>query len=119
MIESLGYLLLGGLFIWAGIDHFRRFEAVKAMLAGRGWPQPGLLLALASGFQIVAGFYLAIGMLRPYAALGLAVFTVAATLLLLDFWRFEGPEREGLRNGFVQNCGVLGGLLVAFGQSLG
>ena len=81
-------------------------------------PLPALLLALASGFQVVAGFYLVIGMLRPYAALGLAVFTIAASLLLLDFWRFSGPEREGLRIAFLQNLGILGGLLLVAGAGL-
>ena len=56
--RGLGYLLLGGLFVSAGFDHFRRFPAVEAMLAGRGWPAPRALLAAASAFQIVAGLCL-------------------------------------------------------------
>jgi putative oxidoreductase len=115
---GLGYLLLGGLFVWAGVDHFRRFAAVKAMLEGRGWPAPGALPALASAFQIVAGLCLAFGVLRAAAALGLAGFTIAASVLLLDFWRFEGDEREGMRSGFAVNLALAGGLLLAFGESL-
>ena len=115
---GLGYLLLGGLFVWGGLDHFLRFGTVKAMLVERGWPAPGVLLAIASVFQIVAGLGLILGILRPLAALGLACFTIAATLLLLDFWRFEGPQREGMRSGFIVNLAVLGGLLLAFGQSV-
>jgi putative oxidoreductase len=113
-----GYLLLGGLFVFAGIDHLGRFKAVKEMLVGRGWIYPGPLLVAASLFQVVAGLGLAIGLLRAPAALGLAVFTVAATLTLLDFWRFAGPQREGMRSGFLVNIGLLGGLVLAFGTSL-
>jgi len=116
-VSALGYLLLGGLFVWAGIDHFRRFDDVRSMLVGRGWPQAGALLTAASVFQIVAGLCLAVGVLRPLAALGLAGFTVAATLLLLDFWRFDGEQREAMRSGFVVNVGLFGGLLVAAGGS--
>jgi putative oxidoreductase len=87
------------------------------MLAERKWPQPGAALAVASVFQIVAGLCLALGFARPWAALGLAGFTVAATLLLLDFWNFAGPPREGMRSGFTVNVALVGGLLLAFGQS--
>lgn len=115
---GLGHLLLGGIFVWAGIDHFRRFAAVEAMLAERRWPRPAPLLAAASVLQIVAGLGLALDVLRPLAALLLAGFTVAASVTLLDFWRFDGPEREGMRSGFVVNLGLVGGLLVAFGDGL-
>ena len=103
--------------MFAGFDHFTRFRAVEAMLAQRGWRYPAPMLAAASVLQIVAGLGLALGILRPWAALGLAAFTIAATLALLDFWRFQGPRREGMRSGFLVNIGLLGGLILAFGQS--
>ena len=115
---SLGHLLLGELFVFAGIDHFRRFGVVEEMLAQRRWPYPGAMLAAASIFQVVAGLGMAVGVLRPWAAIGLAAFTVAATLMLLDFWRFEGQQREGMRSGFLVNVGLLGGLILALGESL-
>ena len=114
----LGYLLLGGVFVWAGIDHFLRFAVVRKMLEDRNWPSPGPALTVASLFQIVAGLCLIAGVLRPWAALALAAFTVAATLLLLDFWNFEGPPREGMRSGFTVNVALVGGLLLAFGQGV-
>lgn len=112
-LTAIGCLLVGGLFVFAGIDHFRRFAAVEAMLAARRWPRPGLWLAAASAFQIGAGLCVILGVARTQAALGLAVFVVAASATLLDYWRFEGAQREGMRSGFVANWGVLGGLLLA------
>jgi putative oxidoreductase len=46
------------------------------------------------------------------------LFTIAATVTMLDFWRYEGSERDALRNGFAINVAVLGGLVVA-GASAG
>jgi putative oxidoreductase len=112
-LAAIGHLLLGGLFVWAGADHFTRFAAVRSMLSDRGWPLPGPLLAAASVFQIVAGLCLVVGIARPLAAIALAAFTAAASLLLLDFWRFDGPPREGMRSGFAVNVGLVGGLLLA------
>ncbi|PZQ49000.1 MAG: DoxX family protein [Rhodovulum sulfidophilum] len=114
----LGYLVLGGLFVWAGIDHFRRFAVVSGLLAARHWPRPKAVLVAVSVFQIVAGLGLALGVGRPAAALALAGFTIAASLLLVNFWRFDGPEREGMRSTFVVNMGLAGGLVLAFGESL-
>lgn len=46
--------------------------------------------------------------------MGLAAFTVAASLYFLDFWRFKGPEREGMRSGFLVNVGLVGSLPLAY-----
>lgn len=113
LAASLGYLLMGGLFVFSAIDHALRYGAVRAMLAGRGWPMPGVLLAAASAFELAAGLGLVLGIARGTAALGLAAFTMAASLMLLDFWRFEGPQREGMRSGFLVTVGLVGGLLLA------
>lgn len=43
---------------------------------------------------------------------------MVASVLLLDFWRFSGPEREGMRSGFLVNVELLGGLLLAFAVTL-
>lgn len=115
---AVAYLLLGGIFIFAGVDHFRNFQKVKGLVANRGLPLPGAVLGAVSVFQLVAGLCLALGLLRPWAALGLAAFTVAASLLFLDFWRAEGADRMWMRSQFLINVGLLGGLILAFAVSL-
>lgn len=96
---ALGPLLLGGL------------------LAQRGWTRPGPMPAAAPAFQIVAGLGLALGVPRPWAALGLAAFTIAASLTPLDFWRVQGQQREGLRSCLLVDVGLLGGRILAFGET--
>ncbi|MCA0028556.1 MULTISPECIES: DoxX family protein [unclassified Mesorhizobium] len=63
--------------------------------------------------ELVAGFCLAIGAAVPYAAGALILFTVAANLLVLPFWRHHGPQRQALRSAFLVNIAVIGGLLLA------
>lgn len=113
MVASLGFILLGGVFVWAGIEHFCNFRMVSNMLAEKGLPAATLLLASGSIVEIVAGLCLAVGVMRPYAAVALILFTVTASLMALDFWRYSGPERQGLRSAFVINVAVIGGLLLA------
>ncbi|MER2509321.1 MAG: DoxX family protein [Amaricoccus sp.] len=114
----LGYRMMGGVFVFAGLDHFTHFGAVKALVAGHGWRPAGPILAAVSAFQIAAGLCLALGPLRPWAALGLAAFTVAASLSFLAFWRAEGADRMWMRSEFLVNAGLVGGLLLAAGVSL-
>jgi uncharacterized membrane protein YphA (DoxX/SURF4 family) len=41
------------------------------------------------------------------------VFTILATLLLLRFWEMDDPMKAaGMRNGFLANIGIVGGLLL-------
>jgi putative oxidoreductase len=115
---SIGYLLMGAIFAFAGLDHFRNFAAVKGMMANRGWPMPGPVLAIVSALQILGGLCLAFGLLRPWAALGLAAFTIAASLSFLDFWRTNTPDRIWMRSEFIINTGLVGGLLLAFATSI-
>jgi putative oxidoreductase len=112
LLQTLGYVLLGGIFVWAGIEHFLKFKAVSEGMTARGLPAAPLLLAAGSVVEFAAGLCLVLGFYRSIAAAVLAAFTVAATLMV-DFWRSEGPEREALRSIFTLNMAVIGGLLLA------
>ncbi|MER8995535.1 DoxX family protein [Mesorhizobium sp. M0678] len=116
--HHLGLVLLGGVFIWAGAEHFLRFRAIAASLAERGFPAPRPLLAAGSVLEIAGGFCLATGLGGPFPGAALAVFTIAASFMALNFWHCGGDEREALRTGFTINVAVLGGLIVAATTSL-
>ena len=112
-VEALGALLVGGVFVFAGIEHFLKFAAMRDDLAAQKFPAPALMLAAGSAVEVVAGFLLAVGMARPFAAGALILFTLATNLMLLRFWACEEPERQVLRNAFLINIAVIGGLLLA------
>ncbi|MBZ9761153.1 DoxX family protein [Mesorhizobium sp. CA8] len=112
IIQALGALLIGGVFVFAGIEHFLEFGAMRGYLAAQKFPAPALMLAAGSAVEIIVGFLLAIGMARPFAAGALILFTLATNLMLLRFWASEEPERQVLRNAFLINIAVIGGLLL-------
>ena len=118
-LHDIGCILLGGVFVWAGIDHFLRFKEVVQQLGERGFPAPAPLLAAGSAVEAIAGLCLALGIERPFAAAALIAFTIAASVLALNFWRYSGPEREGMRSAFIINIAVIGGLIVAGTAELG
>ncbi|TKT76256.1 DoxX family protein [Aquamicrobium sp. LC103] len=112
-LYEVGMVLLGGVFIWAGTEHFLNFKAMAGQLAEQHFPAPGFLLAAGSVVEIVAGLCLASGIARPYAAAALVAFTIAASVMALDFWRHSGPERQAMRSAFMINIAVVGGLITA------
>jgi putative oxidoreductase len=112
-VEIVGRILLGSLFVIGGLHHLPIFAELSAHLAQRGVPLPQLALGLATGFQTIAGALLMAGLWVPWAAVGLIGFTIVASLLLLNFWTMQGPERAGAQNQFLTNVAVIGGLLYA------
>lgn len=113
-----GRLLLGGLFVVSGIRHFFILPPVTQAIAARGVPAARLVLLSGTAFEIVAGLALIIGFYPAWAALGLSAFTVAASVLLLNFWDMDGAARANAINACQSNLAIIGGLLVAAAHSL-
>jgi putative oxidoreductase len=118
LLRIVGHVLLGGLFLGRGIHHFFILPPITAALAARGVPMPRLALIAASLFQSVAGLSLMLGLWVAPATIGLVVFTLVASLLLLNFWDMEGPARDAAKMGCQTNLAIIGGLLIAAAQAL-
>ncbi len=109
----LGLILIGGMFLLSAFSHFRAFSARVAMLSGKGWPAPAVLLGAGMTLEVAGGALLILGLLLPIAAGLLILFTVVASVTLLDFWRQPPETRLAARNGFTANVALVGGLLLA------
>ena len=114
----VGRLLLGGLFVVAGIRHFFILAPVTQAIAARGVPAAGLVLLSGTACEIVAGLAMIAGFYPAWAALGLGAFTIAASVLLLNFWDMEGPARANAISTWQSNLAIIGGLLVTAAHSL-
>jgi putative oxidoreductase len=118
ILEHLGLALIGLFFVWGGLNHFRVFREVRAMLVERHWPFPGFILALASLWEAAAGAVLASGFHTTWAALALILFVALASFLLLDFWNQTDEARAASLNAFLLNVAVTGGLVLAIALAL-
>jgi putative oxidoreductase len=112
-----GRVLLGGLFVIGGIHHFFTLPGITSAMEARGVPAARLVLIVGSLFQIAAGLLLMLGLRAGWAALGLVLFTVIATIMFLNFWALQGPPRDAARTGFLSNMAIVGGLLIAAAQA--
>lgn len=107
-----GRLLLGGLFVVAGVRHFFILTPVTQAIAARGVPAARFVLLSGTVFEIAAGLAMIFGFHTAWAALGLVVFTIAASVLLLNFWNMEEPARANAISTWQSNLAIIGGLLV-------
>ncbi|WP_346949917.1 DoxX family membrane protein [Dyella sp.] len=110
-LASLGYVLLGLYYAVNGALHFRHFAGLSAALSARRIPCADATLAIGSIFQLIAGTMLALQFQLRLAALGLAAFTVLASLMMLDFRRAEGAAREAAIRAWQANLALTGALL--------
>jgi putative oxidoreductase len=113
----VGRVLLGGLFVVGGTHHFFSLPGITAAMTARGVPAARLVLIVGSVFQIVAGLLLMLGLCVAWASLGLVLFTLIASVMLLNFWDQQGAAREAARTGFQTNLAIIGGLLIAAAQA--
>ena len=113
----LGRLLLGFYFAWAGIHHFTALAPLTQSMAARGVPAARLVLLTGSAFQTLCGIALILGFWPAWSALGLALFTIVASIMFLDFWNKEGEARAGAIGTWKTNLALIGGLLIAAAHS--
>lgn len=104
----IGRLLLAQLFLLAGIGKLGAgYAATQGYMTHMG--VSALLLPLVVFAEVGGGLALVLGFLTRWAALGLAIFSVASALL----FHINFADQGQLIN-FQKNLAIAGGLLVLF-----
>lgn len=115
LLTTAARILLGGAFLVAGLRNTRSIDGLTRLMDANGLPFPRLTAQVGVALQIVCGAALAVGVFPAYAAAGLALFMVLATLIAHRFWAYAGPERGAHVNAFITNTALLGAFLLAAG----
>jgi putative oxidoreductase len=107
-----GRVLLGVMFLLAGLDKIGGFEGTQGYMQAMG--VPGMLLPLVILLEVGGGLALIIGLWARWAGLLLAGFTLLAALIFhLDF--SDGMQQIL----FMKNLAITGGLLYVFAHGAG
>lgn len=111
----IGWTALLGLcaaYIQGGLNKLLDFPGAVAEAAHFGLPLPPLTAALTIVLELGASALILAGRLRWAAALALAAFTLAATLIANRFWELPpGHERFMTANAFFEHLGLIGALV--------
>lgn len=115
-VEIVAHILVAVLFIGAGAVNASskvRSRQHAEHFASLGLPLPWVVLCSGYLLQFTGGTMVLIDWYADIGALMLIVFTIVAMLAYHHFWRMEEiVRRNTARLFFLNNCGVLGGLLL-------
>ena len=107
----LGRVLMALLFVPAGISKLTGFSGTVGYIKSVGLPLPEVGAAIAVIVELGVGLALLVGYKARYAALVLALFTVAAAIGFHNFWAMEEAKVMINRIQFFKNLSIAGGLL--------
>jgi putative oxidoreductase len=110
--KLVGRVLLALMFVLAGYSKIGGYAGTQQYMASAG--VPGVLLPLVIAVELLGGLMVVVGWKTRYAALALAIFTLAATLLFHTNW--AQPMQQMI---FMKNISVVGGFLVLFAAGAG
>lgn len=113
-MESLGRVLIGLLFVHAGLGKIPDFAAVAAGIAARQIPAASFLLAAAIGLMLSGGAMLMLGWRVRVAATLLMVFLLPTTLIYHNVLVDPGQSVAALKN-----LAIMGSLLLVAAQGRG
>jgi putative oxidoreductase len=109
----LGRLLLGALFVWAGIVKVHHPGAVAPILAGFHVPAPDVMVWVSGIFEIIVGLAVLVGFKTRWAAALLALYCIG-----IAFGAHLPAGDMGNMAQFYKDLAIAGGFLyvVAYGS---
>ena len=111
----VGRVLLALMFITSGFGKITGFEGTVGYIASKGLPLPQIGAIIAIVVELGGGLLLAIGFKARWAALALAIFTLAAGILFHNYWDIsDAAQKMGQQINFWKNISITGGMLLAF-----
>jgi putative oxidoreductase len=110
----VGRILLAAIFIKSGFGKITGFEGTVGYIASKGLPLPQIGAIIAILVELGGGILLAIGFKARWAALAIAIFTLAAGILFHNYWAVDAAQRMGQEINFWKNISMTGGLLMVY-----
>ena len=106
--------LLAAPFVAGGINTLKSPASHVQDVVDAGLPEPEKVVQVASGVKVAAGLMLATGRLSRLSSLALAGSSAANAYVHHPFWKETEPAKKAqVRNQFLGDLGLMGGLLVA------
>lgn len=110
----IGRILVALLFIPAGLGKIAGFSGTVAYVASSGLPLPAMGAVIAIVVEVGLATALLVGWQARWAALLIALFTLAAAFFFHRFWAAP-PDQQMMQNiNFFKNVAIAGGLLFVY-----
>ena len=107
----VGRILLGLLFLVAGIRKIMLYSGSVAYLTKLGFPAPEAMTVLAILIELGGASLLILCWQTRRVSWLLVLFVIIATAMAHRFWEFDAPQYANQMNHFLKNVAIIGGLL--------
>jgi len=110
-----GRAILGGFFLYNGINHFLHHRELAAYAKSKGIPAAGAAVTVSGALLIAGGLSVVTGMMPKLGAGLLSTFLMGVSPSMHAFWRDENPDqRMNDTVNFMKNMALVGAsMLVA------
>jgi putative oxidoreductase len=116
-IQLIGRILMGVLFLVAGLMKAFNIAGTTAYMTRLGFPIPEAMAYLSTLIELAGGALLIIGWQTRKVAWFLVLYLLVATGAAHRFWEYDQAQRGNQINHFLKNLALMGGMLfiAAFG----
>jgi transmembrane protein len=105
--------LLCSAYVWSGVTKLIAFNATARHFSSRfQLPAPHAAVGLTITVQLVGSAMFITGWMAAIAAIVLALFTMAATVVVYPFWKMTGVERSRNIETFLEHVGLAAAFVV-------
>lgn len=108
----LGRLMVGGVYLGAGINNLTNLNATAGYAASKGVPDPAVLVTAASALLLIAGLSILTGFLPRAGVAAALLFLVPVSLVMHNFWALQGLQAALEQHSFLANVALGGGALM-------
>jgi len=119
VLNLVGRIAIAALFLPAGINKLLGMEGAAGYFTSLGLPAVAVLIWVVIAIEILGGLALILGYHTRLVALGLAIFTVLASIVGHAFWAAPVDAAFIAQLLFFKNMAVTGGLLVLASSGAG
>lgn len=118
VIYGLGRAVLGGFFLYNGVNHLSNTEALEGYAAAKQVRNPHLAVQGAGALMTLAGTSLILGIKPKLGALGAIGFLAVASAQIHDFWNISDEQaKQADLIQFSKNVALIGALLTIAGDT--
>lgn len=119
ILNLLGRIAIAALFLPAGLNKLMGMEGVTSYFASLGLPVVAVLVWVVIAIEVLGGVALILGYKTRLVAIGLAIFTVLASIVGHAFWSAPVDAAFIAQLLFFKNMAVTGGLLILASSGAG
>lgn len=107
-----GRVILGLYYISSGLQHFINLNMMAQYTASKNVPLPQLAVIVTGILLLVAGATFLTGYYPRVGVIALIIFFVPVTIIMHNFWAYEGMERFSQQINFMKNFALLASSLI-------